>query len=106
MYLFVRTERMLVSTDHPLWPRLNATSGGARMTFRYETEVFDHTVTVSRNTLGRYEVFLNGPLVSAKYDRTFSTLYEAKTEGHGFAHSALQAHCECEGLYWRIVPED
>ena len=76
------------------------------MVNRYETVILDHIVTLSRDRVGRFEVSIEGPAITTKHDRSFSTFHEAKIEAHSFAHSTLRASCACKGLQWRIVPDE
>ena len=76
------------------------------MTYRYETEILSHIVTIRRSAPGRHEISIHGASVSKRSPRTYLTLHEAKAEAHAFAHSALEARCECDGIEWGIVADE
>ena len=74
----------------------------------YRTKILDHTVSITSNSEGRYDVEIVGPTnlptILRKHPKTFLTIPEAQAEAHAFAHATLQAPCECDGLEWSIVP--
>ena len=47
------------------------------MTYRYQAKILDHSVSIKKNPLEQYEVFIFGPTVLAKHYWTFLTVEDA-----------------------------
>ena len=75
----------------------------AAMTYRYQAKILDHTVSIKKNPLEKYEVLVSGPAMSTKHYWTFLTVDDAKLKAHAFVHATLNRPCHCPEIHWTVA---